>query len=101
MVQHGAKLVGVVEIDGSIYNEEGLDPEEVFRHVKENKGIVNYTNCDFTYTDDRVAYMECDIFAPAVLEWLINSKNAKQFKCRIVAEISTLPTSYRGEDIMM
>lgn len=28
-VEEGAKLVGIAEFDGSIYNEEGIDPDEL------------------------------------------------------------------------
>lgn len=30
MTQYGAKLVGVAEWDGSIYNADGIDPDELF-----------------------------------------------------------------------
>ena len=79
MVDHGAKLVGVVEIDGSIFREEGLNPLDVFEYVSKNKGITGYEKADEIYADHRVAYQECDIFAPAVLEWLISSENANRF----------------------
>lgn len=32
--EEGAQLVGVAEFDGSIYDENGLDYEDVKRHIK-------------------------------------------------------------------
>ena len=39
-VEEGAKLVGVAEFDGSIYNEEGIDPDELKAYRHDNKGGV-------------------------------------------------------------
>lgn len=56
MVDHGAKLVGVVEIDGSIYKEDGLNPLDVYEYVGQNRGIKGYQKADAIYDDHRVAY---------------------------------------------
>ena len=42
----GAKLVGVAEFDGSIYNENGIDPDSLFEHKMKNKGIRSYPGCE-------------------------------------------------------
>ena len=34
LTQNGAKLVGVAEYDGSIYNSKGLDPEALINYKK-------------------------------------------------------------------
>ena len=39
-IEEGAKLVGVAEFDGSIYNEDGIDPDELHAFRLENKGGV-------------------------------------------------------------
>lgn len=38
-VEEGARLVGVAEWDGSIYNEEGIDPEKLNKFKLENNGV--------------------------------------------------------------
>lgn len=44
-VEEGAKLVGVAEFDGSIYNEEGIDPEKLNDYKTQNKGVANFPGC--------------------------------------------------------
>ncbi len=44
-VEEGAKLVGVAEFDGSIYNQNGIDPEELNNYKIKNKGIANFPGC--------------------------------------------------------
>ena len=39
-IEDGAKLVGVAEYDGSIYNENGIDPDELKEYRGTNKGGV-------------------------------------------------------------
>lgn len=38
-VEEGARLVGVAEFDGSIYNEEGIDPDSL-NDYKKSKGTI-------------------------------------------------------------
>lgn len=46
-VEEGAQLVGVAEFDGSIYNENGIDPEELNNYKAKNKGIANFPGCKY------------------------------------------------------
>lgn len=39
-IEEGARLVGVAEFDGSIYNEDGIDPDELLAFRQENGGGV-------------------------------------------------------------
>ena len=55
---------------------------------------------DKYYDDYSIVYEECDIFAPGLLEWTIGSSNADDFKCKVVSEIITLPTTFRGEEAL-
>eukprot|EP00178_Gracilaria_changii_P000605 TRINITY_DN10763_c0_g1_i2.p1 TRINITY_DN10763_c0_g1~~TRINITY_DN10763_c0_g1_i2.p1 ORF type:complete len:133 (-),score=5.55 TRINITY_DN10763_c0_g1_i2:535-933(-) len=37
--EEGSKLIGVAEVDGSIYNPNGLDYQEVKDYIVKNKGL--------------------------------------------------------------
>lgn len=39
MHHYGAKLVGVAEFDGSIYNPDGINPDDLFKWKEKNGGI--------------------------------------------------------------
>ena len=72
MTENGAKLVGVIEWDGSIYNAEGIKPQELEEHKKKNKTIIGFPGAKETFKDDSVLYKSCDILIPAALEKVIN-----------------------------
>ena len=38
----GSMVVGIAEYEGAIYNEKGLNEEEVFQHRKQTGSILNF-----------------------------------------------------------
>lgn len=52
--EEGAKLVGVAEVDGSIYNPEGIDFNEVKDYIRENKGVKGFPNAEFFHNEDAI-----------------------------------------------
>ena len=57
LVEDGAILVGVSEFDGSIYDEKGIDPEELYQYKLKNKGI-NGFKCANYYPDEKAIYQQ-------------------------------------------
>lgn len=51
----GAKLVGVAEYDGSIYNENGINPDHLYEHKMSKKGITSFPGCT-TFQDEAAIY---------------------------------------------
>ena len=41
-VQEGAILIGVAEVDGSIYHPQGINPDELLNYKKERSRINGY-----------------------------------------------------------
>lgn len=53
--QHGAKLVGVAEADGSIFSENGIDPEQLNDFKNAKKGVNGFPNAEY-YPDEQAIY---------------------------------------------
>lgn len=94
--QDGAKLIGVTEWDGSIYNPNGINPDELNEYKKAKKGIVGFTGVE-TLKGDEANYKPCDLFMPAAFEKQINMTNADRFQCKLVVEAANGPTTLKGE----
>ena len=45
--EEGTKLVGVAEVDGSIYNPDGLDYQAVKDYIIQNKGVKGYPGAEY------------------------------------------------------
>jgi glutamate dehydrogenase (NAD(P)+) len=93
LIEGGAKMVGVAEIEGSIYDANGIDLEKLMEYRKEEGTIIGFE--DTTELDDNTKVLEakCDILIPAALENQINDKNAPNIQAKIIGEAANGPTT--------
>jgi glutamate dehydrogenase (NAD(P)+) len=103
LCKSGAKLVGIVEWNSSIYNPEGLNPEDVIQYKNKNKTLAGYPGAVESYDDKQefndILYKQCDVLIPAAVERVINASNAGKINCKILAEAANGPTTYAGNEI--
>jgi len=79
-------LVGAAELDGSIYNPDGINPSDLLAYFKREGGIKNYPHAKESFDDERAIYADCDIYIPSYCENQIHKGNVDQFKCKMIAE---------------
>ena len=95
----GAKLVCLAEHDGAVYNENGLNEEEVFQFKKKNGTIKNYEGGKHVNTSEEALELECDILIPAALENVINGNNAPRIKAKIIGEGANGPLTPDADEV--
>jgi len=100
MTEAGAKLIGVAEIEGSIYDENGIDLEKLMAYRKDKNTIIGFDNTTELKNRDDAFYLDCDILIPAALESQLTGDNADKVKAKIIAEAANGPTTADGHDIM-
>ncbi|SES92257.1 Glu/Leu/Phe/Val family dehydrogenase [Anaerobranca gottschalkii] len=98
MYNAGAKIIGVSDSKGGIYNKDGLDPVAL-NEVKKEKGSVIYGNGQ-QLTNEELLELDCDVLIPAALENVITEINAGNVKGKIVAEAANGPTTIKGDEIL-
>jgi glutamate dehydrogenase (NAD(P)+) len=99
MAARGFRIVSIVEYNGAVYNEQGLDIPALMIHCKETGSIVNFEggeNVDKT----EAFYRECDVLIPAATENVITSANADKLRCRILCEGANGPTTPLADEIL-
>jgi glutamate dehydrogenase/leucine dehydrogenase len=99
MNKNGAILVGVQDATGTIYNPDGMDPEDLLQYQKDNATIHGYTNHDFDGA--KFFGIDCDIIIPAALGNQITEDNAHEIKAKVIAEGANGPTDTDGEAILL
>ncbi|CAL8261121.1 unnamed protein product [Arctogadus glacialis] len=95
----GAKCVGVGEIDGSIYNPEGIDPKQLEDYKLQNGTIVGFPGAQ-PY-EGSILEADCHILIPAAGEKQLTRNNAPRIKAKIIAEGANGPTTPEADKIFL
>ncbi len=98
--EHGAIVVAIAEFEGAIYNEAGLNEEEVFQHRKKTGSILNFPGAKNIEKSAEALELECDILIPAALENVIDGNNAARIKAKIIGEAANGPLTPEADDIL-
>lgn len=99
--QAGAKIIGLAEYEGAIWNLEGLDIDAVFNHRKATGSILDYSGANNFEKSGDALEMECDILIPAALENVINKSNAENVKAKIIGEAANGPLTPDADEIFI
>lgn len=100
MTQAGAKLVGVAEMEGAIYDPDGIDLQALMDFRKETGSIMGFGNSKELPSNKAALELECDILIPAALESQITGENAPRIKAKIIAEAANGPTTSDAHEII-
>ncbi|TBR18695.1 MAG: Glu/Leu/Phe/Val dehydrogenase [Chitinophagaceae bacterium] len=97
----GAKVVCLAEHDGAVYNDAGLNEEEVFQHKKRTGSILNFPGSKNIASSAEALELECDILIPAALENVIDGTNAPNIKAKIIAEAANGPLTPEADEVFI
>ncbi|HKZ67508.1 MAG TPA: Glu/Leu/Phe/Val dehydrogenase [Chitinophagaceae bacterium] len=97
----GAIIVGLSEHDGAIWNEQGLDIDDVFNYRKTNGTILKYAKGNHFAQKEDMLEMDCDILIPAALENVIDGNNAPKIKAKIVGEAANGPLTPEADEVLV
>lgn len=100
MTEAGAKLIGVAEIEGAIYDPAGIDLEALVTYRKETGTIIGFGTSKELSDNAMIFEMDCDIMIPAALESQITAENADKVKAKIIAEAANGPVTADAHETM-
>lgn len=95
----GYKVVAVSDIDGGIYNENGLDIPAVIAHMKQYRTPVGFPGAE-TITNSELITLPCDVLIPAAMEGQITEHNAPHIHAKMIVEGANGPTTTEADDII-
>ncbi|WP_412507310.1 Glu/Leu/Phe/Val family dehydrogenase [Roseovarius sp. SYSU LYC5161] len=98
--EDGCKIVAVIERDGGLLDDDGLDVEELRNWIAKHGGVDGYPKGK--YVRDGAKYLEhdCDIIVPAALEGVINLSNAENVKAPLIIEAANGPVTAGADKIL-
>jgi len=98
----GYKVVAVSDSSGGVYLSTGLKVEKLARLKEEFGSFRNIPEGKFKFiTNEELIGLDVDILVPAALENVINEKNAKTVKAKVILEMANGPTTPEGEEILL
>lgn len=100
MTESGAKLIGVSEIEGAIYDPKGIDLEKLVEYRNDTGSIIGFGTSKTLPTNEDIFVQECDIIIPAALESQITGDNAHRVKAKIIAEAANGPTTADAHELL-
>ncbi len=104
LAQEGAKVISVSDVSCALYNERGLDIEEIYNFVNEGerrKLLNDYDKKGVTkITNDEMFGLEADIIVPAAMENQITEEIAKNIKAKLIVEGANGPVTREADAIL-
>ncbi|WP_283153126.1 Glu/Leu/Phe/Val family dehydrogenase [Guptibacillus hwajinpoensis] len=94
----GAKIIGISDAYGAIYDANGLDIDDLLDR-RDSFGTVT-TLFKNTITNKELLELDCDILVPAAISNQITIDNAAAIKASIVVEAANGPTTIEATKIL-
>jgi len=94
----GAKVIGISDVNGALYNKDGLDIDSLLDR-RDSFGTVTNLFRD-TITNEELLQLDCDVLVPAAIENQITVDNADSIRAKIIVEAANGPTTMEATRIV-
>jgi len=98
--EDGAKVIGIIERDGGLYNDAGMDVDAVRDWIAEHGGVKGFPDARYDEHGASLLEEDCDILVPAALEGVINLTNAHKIQAPLIIEAANGPITSGADDIL-
>jgi len=97
--ERGAKLVGASDLDGTVYDPNGIDVASLTEIKRRTGRVTDYDQGQKLGTEEWIK-IPCDIFVPAARPDVIDESNALELNCKLVLQGANIPVTSRAERIL-
>ncbi len=98
--EDGVRITAVIERDGALICDDGINIEDLYQHIIEHGTIKNFPSANFEEDGKAVLEKACDILIPAALESQITLENADRIQARLIIEAANGPITYGADEIL-
>ena len=97
--EQGCVIIAVSDVNGGVFNSNGLDVQALSKHVAESGFVAGYPGAE-DLTNEEVLELECDILVPAAIDRVIDAGNAGKVNARLVVEAANHPLTPEADEIL-
>jgi glutamate dehydrogenase (NAD(P)+) len=98
--EDGCIITAIIERDGALFDENGLDVEAVYQWIAKHGTITGYPSAKCEVDGAKLLEAQCDILIPAALEGVINLGNADRIKAPLIIEAANGPVTAGADEIL-
>jgi glutamate dehydrogenase/leucine dehydrogenase len=98
LTEAGAKLVGVSDSKGTLYNKNGIDYEKLVKTKEMSGSVTSYSGTVLANKD--IIKLDADILIPAAIPNLIISSDIDTTKAKLIIEGSNIPMDTDTEELL-
>jgi len=91
----GTRVVAVSDVNGGVYNKNGLNIPALIKHVETNRTFEGFPESELI-TNEELFAIPVDILIPAAIDGVIHEKNVGSVKAKIIAEGANGPISLKA-----
>ena len=95
----GLKVVAVSDSKGGIFNEDGLNYNEVLAHKQKTGSVIDFPGAE-PITNEALLELDVTVSIPSALESVITDRNAADIKAKIIVELANGPTTPEADKIL-
>ena len=97
-VEDKALITHVLERDGTVVDENGIDIVSLRKHIVDTGSVKGYPG--FTESGNEMLEADADILIPAAMELVITEANASSIKTPLIIEAANGPVSSEADPIL-
>ncbi|MGB0959998.1 MAG: Glu/Leu/Phe/Val family dehydrogenase [Halocynthiibacter sp.] len=98
--EDGAIITGIVERDGALVNDAGINVDAVSEYIREHGGVKGCSEGTYVENGGTVLEKEADILIPAALEGVITLENADRINAPLIIEAANGPVTAGADEIL-
>ena len=98
--EDGAHITAIVERDGALLSETGLDVAAVKDWMTAQGGIAGFPGARYLSDGAEALETDCDILIPAALEGVIHRGNAARIRAPLIVEAANGPVTAAADAIL-
>ncbi|MDB4381068.1 glutamate dehydrogenase [Mariniblastus sp.] len=91
------KIVGISDVSGAYYREDGLDIPAALHHMIENRSLQGFENAE-KITNDELLELDCDLLVPAALGGVVTMENVEKIRAKYIVEGANGPVDADADE---